>query len=407
MKLYAFGHNNYHEPDARTTSSTTSDQASPICILEAETIRILWTSWCDTIIAYQTSAGIWIIQYRGAGVAPELQEYIAHSVPIQEAVSGHRGTLHFFGSTLHDGLRGYLIKYSDSTDSEISIFSTDLEVEAGTPLVRSYSSKMVQDMSTVQMDSSGRIMIGLDSPSNEKATQIVHFARLNELAAHLDTHSAASGPSTIQHAPFIPTQWCTNATTSTALSSSGEVFTSSRDLRFSKCLGRAPVNAYELQPIPYFSETSVEAISSGGYMSGAISTDGELFLWGQSVPGHEGSISVLEDLMFESDDVRTGVSCAPEQDEIIKCLDVYIDGMEARTQRLAVGHGHVLIAAEAHVIDGNMKRAVLGAGVNSNGQTGLRTSTRFIKNFEEIIAFRDMAIQQLIATGWSTFVITL
>lgn len=413
MKLYAFGHNSYSELVAPTPSST-SNPLSPVCILEAAAIQVLWTSWCDIVIAYQSPADTWTIQYRGTGLPPKLQEHIAQSVPIREAVNGHRRTLHFFGSTLHDGLRGYFITSTDGTNSGMCIFSTDLEVEGGMPLVRKYSSALVQKTSTVQMDSAGRVLLGLrmdeNENDNENQTRNLHFNDLNELVAHLAAQSESS-PSTQQLAPFIPTQWCTNATTSTALSSDGQVFTSSRDLRFPKCLGRTPTNPGHFESIPYFSETCIQAISSGGYMSGAVSTDGELFLWGQSIPGHDGSIAVLEESALGDDDLGgrggTRISCAPEQDELIKCLDVYIDGMEARTCRLAIGHGHVLIAAEVRGIDGNTKRAVLGAGVNSNGQLGLQTTTTFVKHFEEISVFRDVAIQQLVATGWSTFVVTL
>lgn len=408
MKLYTFGYNHHHEPSAAYTS-TKSDHLAHTCIVTAETIQVLWASWCDVVIAYENSPGSWKVEYRGVCLTHAQQEHIAHSAPILKAIGRHQATVQFFGSTLHEGLRGYLIKSLDGTDSEICILSTDLEVEAGVPLIRTFVSANAPKISMIQMESSGNILVISGCDSNE--TQIMRFDNLNEFAAHLDAQPSSSSH-TQQTAPFTAVQSCTNATTGTALSSSGQIFTSSRDPRFSKCLGRTSGKSSMFETIPYFSETCIQAISSGGYVSGAVSTEGELFLWGQaSIPGYEGSISVLGDAVPEEGGHKRGAgtkaTCAPDQDDMIKCLNVYINGEEARTQKVAIGHGHVLVAAEVHGTDGVTKRALLAAGVNSNGQLGLHTSTKFIKNFEEISVFRDMAIYQLVATGWSTYVVVL
>lgn len=89
---------------------------------------------------------------------------------------------------------------------------------------------------------------------------------------------------------FAPTQWCTNTTTFTALDVAGKVYTYASDRRFPKCVGRAltvPLAPHEedhaLQ-IPYFEESTVQKIASGGYYSAAIA-DGELYIWGQACPG--------------------------------------------------------------------------------------------------------------------------
>jgi hypothetical protein len=94
------------------------------------------------------------------------------------------------------------------------------------------------------------------------------------------------------------------------------------------------------------------------------------------------------------------------QDEIIKSLEVFIDGEEARPYDVATGNGHVLVAAEVQKADGTMKRAVLGAGLNDRLQTGLPKTSAFVEDFEEIVAFRDMTIEELVATGWTTYAVT-
>jgi hypothetical protein len=50
---------------------------------------------------------------------------------------------------------------------------------------------------------------------------------------------------------------------------------------------------------------------------------------------------------------------------------------------------------------------VFGAGENGKGQLGLPLKAGFVRDFEEILAFRDAKIEQLVATAWSTFVVVV
>jgi hypothetical protein len=103
----------------------------------------------------------------------------------------------------------------------------------------------------------------------------------------------------------------------------------------------------------------------------------------------------------------TGVVIEDDQDEMIKCLTVFVAGQEACVYDVAIGHGHVLVAAEVQQSGGNTRRAVLSAGVNTKGQLGLAPKSKSIQDFEEISEFRGAKIEQMVATAWSTLVVTL
>jgi hypothetical protein len=92
----------------------------------------------------------------------------------------------------------------------------------------------------------------------------------------------------------------------------------------------------------------------------------------------------------------TGVS---EQDELVKCLDVRVAGKEAIVSDVAVGFGHVLVAAE---VPGGGERAVLAAGSGTDGQLGLGMNVQFQGEFQEILTLRGKRVVQLVAAGWSS-----
>jgi hypothetical protein len=95
-----------------------------------------------------------------------------------------------------------------------------------------------------------------------------------------------------------------------------------------------------------------------------------------------------------------------EQDDMVKCLGVMVEGEEGCIYDVAIGHGHILVAAEVRKDGITTKRAVLSAGLNNKGQTGLVPKVEFIEDFTEILALRNKKIQQLVATAWTTFVVT-
>jgi hypothetical protein len=102
---------------------------------------------------------------------------------------------------------------------------------------------------------------------------------------------------------------------------------------------------------------------------------------------------------------KTGVSAMGEQDEYVKCLEVFVDGEEARVHDVAIGYGHILIAAEVQGAGMETIRAVFAAGDNSKSQLGLGTTGEFRECFEEIVAWRGRRVVQLVSGGWTSFAV--
>ncbi len=375
-----------------------------VSILRANKVKVLWLSWCDAVVAHQCDAASWTVEYRGTGLTSAQREFIANSHAVRDSIS--RG-LCFFGSGMHEGLLGCVIFRNDrlSIANQVIIFATDLEIESGIPQVQLYTISNTHEVLGIKIASGGSILVNIrDLVTGE--SQILQLEDLQELQQRLKANSlvhTAQSPL----GSFQPTQWCTNAITSTALDQSGKVYTSTCDSRYSKCLGRPYDGNPTFELVPYLSETVVSTVASGGYLTAALSSDGELFLWGQNCPGTSGDLSVLNKSMAGRDthqieSPRTGIWAEGEQDDFVKCMTVYIDGEEACVYDVAVGHGHILVAAEVLSIK---KRTVFSAGDNSEHQAGLQTEKASVAEFTELREFKDAHIQQVAAAGWSTLVL--
>ncbi|KAH4061645.1 hypothetical protein HBH50_218650 [Parastagonospora nodorum] len=386
MKLYSFG---YDPSSPRPSSSTTPDVSSPQSrLLRTACINILWASWCDSIIAHTSSSDTsqWTVEYRGRGLTSAQAMHIANSPIVKEAVSQKEIEIEFFGSSMHSGVRGY------TTPTSVIIFSSELEIESGDDEIQTYP----MAIALIRMDSSGGYLVS-------SGDGIVYFDGFASFRGYLEAKSTTSSG---KLAPFEPREWCTNATTATALDHSGKVHTATRDPRYPKCLGRTYTTSTGFEPVEYLSETCIIKVASGGYMTAAVSAEGELFLWGQANPGDEKMVSVLGEKGALGSSTSTAISADEDQDEMVKCLNVRVEGQEAFVYDVAIGHGHVLVAAEVQRDGCVTARAVLGAGCNENGQLGLPISKQFVGDFEAIPAFAGLKIEKLVAKGWSTLVVT-
>jgi hypothetical protein len=309
---------------------------------------------------------------------------------------------------MHDGLRGYIIGDSNGQSDKLVIFSTNLEVETGAAAYKEYVVNGVWKIVAIQMDDRGGILVNLQSKITTD-NKTLYFKDLQSLQTDIDTVFTVGSIVQIV-ATFTPIQWCTNSATTTVVDPRGRLYTMTRDPRYPKCLGRGGASTTGFEPVTYLSETCIKDIASGGYMSAAVSLEGELFIWGQANPGCGSDLLVLREGEALNTNRRkmaeTGISTESDRDETVKCLDVLIDGEEAYTHCVAIGHGHVLVAAEVKEAGSTTKRAVLGAGVNNKGQLGSHLRGEFVEDFEEISAFRDKRIEQMVAIGWTTLVVT-
>lgn len=256
----------------------------------------------------------------------------------------------------------------------------------------------------------------------DASVMVLQFASLQTFieslrsGSHLFDRPTTISPSDPSRPPCIltsssPLQLCTNATTLTALpSDQGQLHTLAPDPRFPKCLGRHPSSTAVAESIPYFSETSIGKIASGGYYTCAVSTAsssdpddeeaaGELFIWGQAPPGTNRELSALQAL----------TSSAPEdddRDDFVCCVELQIDRSVASVMDVAVGWGHVLVSCCG--TQKETSRAVFAAGCNGKQQLGLKGFAQkrdFVEDFTEIEGLREKRVVQMVCAGWSSYIV--
>ena len=376
--------------------STKAHSPTPICT--ASRITVLWSSWCDLI--YSTVSNIndsstTSIHYSGTSLTPtQRTEFTDPTSTISKALSNPQCHPSFFGSAMHDGVRGYIC------GEQITIFGTPAEeLELGDEYQEISTWALPTPLAEVKVRSDGSVILALTASSNGTGSVV----SLPNIQALKDYCSKAADVDPKILAAFAPTQLLTNAITSTALSPDGQVYTHTTDPRYPSTLGRSPTNTLVFEPIPYFSELTIAKIASGGYTTAAVSSEGELFLWGQANPGTEGELGVLHKLHY---DQKLGSHNAviwsdTEQDEYVKCLNTYIKGTEAAVEDVATGHGHMLVAARDEISE----RVVFAAGSGSEGQLGGGKAVDFVSEFEEVVALRGKRVTQMVAEGWSSFVV--
>jgi hypothetical protein len=441
QRLYVLGggevkHNNSNN---NTTARPTSSALEPV--LEARSIKVLWAAWCDAVIAHGKnkdedgdggdSGGVeepwpWVLEYIGTGLTTAQKkcltadEDLKRAAPLAEAV--------LFGSAMHDGLRGYVVKSgngdadadadagagAERVEQKIVLFATDVEMEDGVPEIQTFlasESGFTATITDVKIDTSSCISLYAASSSTTTTTDLVlRFENFSHLRQYL-----SFAPQPISPAPEVtslpytspsPPQHVVNATTTAALDANKHVWTSTSDPRYPKCLGRSYDGGFDMSPLPYLEESCILKVAAGGYMGAAVSSDGELFVWGQACPGAGKELDVLK-VTGGVEVPATGIGVDGEQDEFVKCLDVRIDGQMARVYDVAVGHGHLLVAAELCEMGEETKSVLFAAGDDGENQLGLETGADFKESFEEVASLRGKRIVQLEAVGWSTYVVLL
>jgi hypothetical protein len=410
MDLHFLGHHIQSRLDSSQLKIAPTKALTSTRILHAQTIEVLWLSWCDTIVRYQESADMWRTMYLGTGLIHAQADHLANAREINDTVSETRDSIEFFGGAMHDGLRGYV--FSQGSSNQVVLFATDLEMEAGVSEVEVYAVDEDLMIPAIRMKSGGSILVSTKSLATGKE-RVLNFEDLAELRAHLKSGFTDS-PSVPIAGHFTPSQWCTNSTTAVAIDSAGRLFTAAHDLRYPTCLGRPCEDSTGFEPVPYLSEICIEKIACGGYLAAAASYDGELFTWGQACPGSQGQLSVRSRISASDDteDVSstTGIFDdlpKEDQDDLIKLLTIQINSQVARVSDVAIGHGHIWVAAEAQGSDGVIERCVFAAGDNSSGQLGLGTERKFVEEFEEVTWLRDKKVVQLNAAAWSTSIVTV
>lgn len=406
MELNCFGRRISPHSKAPTSAAAAAQSLITTSYLGGQNIAVMWLSWCDMVVRIQDIRDTTTLVYLGTGLTKAQVDHLVNASNISQNSSGR---LTFFGSAMHDGLRGYV--YSQVASSRVVIFATDLEMEAGSPETSMHLANQGTTILAIQMTSAGSLLVIVKSKDTGQE-QILRFEDIAELRTQLEANIAdAFDLSNVGHFTF--SYWCMHTTTSVAVDSNGRVFTLAHDTRYPACLGRWCSRTTGFEQVSYLSETGVKMIACGGYLTAALSSDGELFIWGQECPGCEGPLSVLHRAptsCLPVEEPLDGVSRAmPEddQDDLITLLAVHINGQMATVYDVAVGHGHMLVAAEVREASDIIERRVFAAGDNRVGQLGLGSGSEFVADFQEVSWLRNKKIVQLAAAAWSTSVVTL
>lgn len=380
-------------------SDPSSKNSTPKSIATGEEIKILWSSWCDLIYTTVNASKARTIVYAGKSLSQAQQEdIISPQSTIEQGLADPTCRSSFFGSSMHDGVRGYICGW------RLTVFST-LAEQAGSEQAVGMRDLLAFQTGEVQMCSDNSVLLCLPSaaPAFTKTSAQGSIAIVPH-PKYLGSRSAGAETNEVL-ADFAPTQLVVNATTATVLSSTGTVFTRTTDPRYPSTLGRPDTGTSRFEPVPYLSETCIKKIASGGYMTAAISEDGELFLWGQSDPGTVEELGVLERLDYDADATvkkETVIWGDTIQDDDVKVLKILINGRDATAYDVAIGFGHILVAAK----DETGKHAMFAAGCGGEGQLGTGKVADYEREFTEVVVLRGKRVKQLTAVGWSSFIVT-
>jgi hypothetical protein len=371
-------------------------------------LRVVWNSWCDQLYTNFDGIRVCVVMYIGTGLTAAQKKHVIRNSELGHAVDGKDGWgIIWFGSVMHEGLRGYVLskRTADGVVSEqkVVVFATDVEIEEGVPEIHLYDVSGDVKISDIRVLSDGSLMLSTKTTSTN-TNSILNVPDLKQLRQYLSSGSLPGDLTQVPYTSRNPPVCVSNATSTTVLDANGKVWTATKDPRYPKTLGRPYEGSSDFATIPYLSETIITKVVSGGYMTAAVSSDGELFLWGQACPGSTGELRVLSGNV-EGTMSNTGVSAIGEQDEYVQCLEISIDGEEARAHDVAIGHGHILVAAEVQRAGMETIRAVFAAGDNSKNQLGLGATGEFRESFEEIVAWRGRRVAQLMSGGWTSFTV--
>lgn len=262
MELNCFGRRISPHLKAPTSADAAAQSLITTSYLGGQNIAVMWLSWCDMVVRIQDSNDTMTLVYLGTGLT---KAQVDHLVNVSDIRHNSSNRLTFFGSAMHDGLRGYV--YSQVASSRVVIFATDLEMEAGSPETSMYLADQGTTILSIQMTSAGSLLVIVKSKDTGQE-QILRFEDIAELRTKLDANVAdAFDLSNVGHFTF--SHWCMNTTTSVAVDSNGRVFTLAHDTRYPACLGRPYERTAGFEQVTYLSETVIDTIASGGYLSTA------------------------------------------------------------------------------------------------------------------------------------------
>jgi len=380
MELYACGFNAHGQLNFSTsTDDSPKDFYKLRRILTGTSIRLLVAGWSTTVVEVDGT----LRSNRGVIKLPTG----CSTQDISSVFGDHTGIL---GALT---LNGALLVHRDSEDGE------ELNLASSLPSSSPYNA--IPRIAHLAVSGIGVICI---SPSTSGAMLPANTSNYIEAEPHhLHTHPSLSSllqssTATTHLLPQPPLHLTSNANTFAALSPSGSIYTWG-DPRHQH-LGRTPTTTTPAQQpglVTGIGGVPMKKIASGGWMTGAVSRDGDLYVWGRQPPGvDEGNrIGCLPGAS------RTTNMSAEEESEDGEVALVDVDG-GVDVVDVGVGAGHILALTR----DGR----IFGVGDNSNGQVGIGEGRgrRFCENWLEVpMGFEQekKVIVRVDCGYWSSFVL--
>jgi len=406
MDIYGWGFNAFRQ----LAQHTEEDILSPLRIASVNNAQILFVSWSETLVLLNKS-------YRLLGGASGC---LSSTIGLSETSSPDVIPASFFGA--HEGVEGCI-----SGTGQLFFLDTH-------PLKRSMidrtssttSSKAFQclgmnpgpiKLTHISIAGNSRVAVTFceKSEGTPPRTYILQFSTIEEFRTWYKSHPffdtsgkvdplPPTSSSGIRHSfyviPGLSSQLVSGATSFGLLTSTGCIYTWG-DSRYVRCLGRpiADLSSASIPTqIPYLSETRVEKIASGSWMSGALSNEGELFIWGQGNPSSNGEIAALRTVHEETDN-------EDEEDEFVKEVCVTIHNLRACVYDFGIGSGHLVVAAEVINLEKVLKRALFCAGQGETGQLGLGQKLQFLANLTEVQELSMKRVRSVACGGNNSFVV--
>lgn len=373
MELYACGFNAHNQLTfGHTPEGTPKNIYRLQKILSGTSIRLLFTGWSTTVVEVDGTL-------RSNTGALKLPAGCSAS-DINSVFGDHTGVL---GALTTDG--DLLVCKDDDGDELI--------------VARAESGSNPDDASLriahLTISGTGKICISpfpstsSNSPSEQPLSpstspptlpQYPHYLHIHPTLPFLLQPPTPLTPQT-HLLPQPPTQLLSSANTFTALLPSGEIYTWG-DPRHHH-LGRTPTPTTPAQEpglVTALGGIAIRKVASGGWITGAVSGEGDLYVWGGRSGSSEGGergagrIRCLPSPWSAAGRRKDGEEVVEGEEEGEVALVDIAGGVDVAD--VGVGAGHMLALTD----DGR----VFGVGLNSNGQVGFGEGRRFCEDWVEV-----------------------
>lgn len=339
LKLYAAGSNAHRQLVDREGDVRRFEQIS------TEAVDVLLATWSTLSII--TTATELIASGHQKATAGLQSDVILHS-----AIGDHNGLV----GALDSSGRLRLVSFSpESRDLTLRVHRAD----SALPL------------SHVALAGNGRVVGVFRQTPGAGLAHIAEFTSFDAFKAwHSDPTNPAHYPSAHHMVAGRPRQVVAGTGTFIMLMESGDVF-SWGDPRH-RSLARSTLEdgataAEKPGLVDALGGLVVREVCAGGWMGGAVTTDGAGYLWGSGLPGKSGTLSCLQGLRSE------------ERAALIQLCGG--NGEELDVRDLAIGDGHVGVVTACG--------GVFVAGENRNGQLGTDSNQAFVEEWVPVSSLKD------------------